>query len=169
MGSRRGSQPVLERVAGIEPARSAWEADRLPLHHTRPRHPAASPMWILGLPESTALTAGHRHMPPNCRRLGPDVEPVPLGLPGKQRVESRFRARLVAGAKQLPQFDLLIASQATVGRPGGADPDTVAPRTEIAADRRDQAETNPQPRYVEVARGPARRREGRDQPETLLE
>ena len=24
-----------ERVAGIEPARSAWEADRLPLHHTR--------------------------------------------------------------------------------------------------------------------------------------
>ena len=30
---RRNSQ--LERVAGIEPARSAWEADRLPLHHTR--------------------------------------------------------------------------------------------------------------------------------------
>ena len=27
--------PILERVAGIEPARSAWEADRLPLHHTR--------------------------------------------------------------------------------------------------------------------------------------
>jgi hypothetical protein len=26
----------VERVAGIEPARSAWEADRLPLHHTRP-------------------------------------------------------------------------------------------------------------------------------------
>ena len=26
----------MERVAGIEPARSAWEADRLPLHHTRP-------------------------------------------------------------------------------------------------------------------------------------
>src|SRR5947207_9207364 len=26
---------ILERVAGIEPARSAWEADRLPLHHTR--------------------------------------------------------------------------------------------------------------------------------------
>jgi hypothetical protein len=25
----------VERVAGIEPARSAWEADRLPLHHTR--------------------------------------------------------------------------------------------------------------------------------------
>src|SRR5687768_2443283 len=25
----------MERVAGIEPARSAWEADRLPLHHTR--------------------------------------------------------------------------------------------------------------------------------------
>lgn len=25
----------LERVAGIEPAHSAWEADRLPLHHTR--------------------------------------------------------------------------------------------------------------------------------------
>ena len=28
----------LERVAGIEPARSAWEADRLPLHHTRSRN-----------------------------------------------------------------------------------------------------------------------------------
>lgn len=24
-----------ERVTGIEPVRSAWEADRLPLHHTR--------------------------------------------------------------------------------------------------------------------------------------
>jgi hypothetical protein len=35
----------VERVAGIEPARSAWEADKLPLHHTRaaaslPRNPA---------------------------------------------------------------------------------------------------------------------------------
>src|SRR5262249_54893405 len=29
------SRRELERVAGIEPARSAWEADRLPLHHTR--------------------------------------------------------------------------------------------------------------------------------------
>ena len=28
---------MLERVAGIEPAHSAWEADRLPLHHTRTR------------------------------------------------------------------------------------------------------------------------------------
>jgi hypothetical protein len=25
----------LERVTGIEPVRSAWEADKLPLHHTR--------------------------------------------------------------------------------------------------------------------------------------
>ena len=30
-----GIRLSLERVAGIEPARSAWEADRLPLHHTR--------------------------------------------------------------------------------------------------------------------------------------
>ncbi|CAH2402413.1 hypothetical protein MES5069_310149 [Mesorhizobium escarrei] len=40
----------LERVAGIEPARSAWEADRLPLHHTRaaaslPRKPAFG-QWL---------------------------------------------------------------------------------------------------------------------------
>ncbi len=27
----------MERVAGIEPAHSAWEADKLPLHHTRRR------------------------------------------------------------------------------------------------------------------------------------
>jgi len=32
----------LERVTGIEPVRSAWEADRLPLHHTRSR--AAKPL-----------------------------------------------------------------------------------------------------------------------------
>jgi hypothetical protein len=25
----------VERVAGIEPAHQAWEANRLPLHHTR--------------------------------------------------------------------------------------------------------------------------------------
>ena len=29
----------LERVAGIEPAHRAWEASRLPLHHTRPVAP----------------------------------------------------------------------------------------------------------------------------------
>jgi hypothetical protein len=38
----------LERVTGIEPVRSAWEADRLPLHHTRPAPPelgrAANPV-----------------------------------------------------------------------------------------------------------------------------
>ena len=28
---------IMERVTGIEPVRSAWEADRLPLHHTRRR------------------------------------------------------------------------------------------------------------------------------------
>jgi hypothetical protein len=32
---RKSWEGLLERVAGIEPARSAWEADRLPLHHTR--------------------------------------------------------------------------------------------------------------------------------------
>lgn len=32
-----GSFLRLERVTGIEPVRSAWEADRLPLHHTRIR------------------------------------------------------------------------------------------------------------------------------------
>ena len=40
-GRRNGSavgQSIcqMERVAGIEPARPAWEAGRLPLHHTRP-------------------------------------------------------------------------------------------------------------------------------------
>ena len=30
-----GRELVEEAFAGIEPARSAWEADRLPLHHTR--------------------------------------------------------------------------------------------------------------------------------------
>ena len=34
--------PKMERVTGIEPVRSAWEADRLPLHHTRSR--AAKPL-----------------------------------------------------------------------------------------------------------------------------
>jgi hypothetical protein len=38
MAWRRGVQDqavFLERAAGIEPARSAWKADRLPLHHAR--------------------------------------------------------------------------------------------------------------------------------------
>ena len=38
-----GRQSSLERVAGIEPARSAWEADRLPLHHTRDEAVVAEP------------------------------------------------------------------------------------------------------------------------------
>jgi hypothetical protein len=33
-------EDVLERVTGIEPALSAWEADVLPLNYTRANHPA---------------------------------------------------------------------------------------------------------------------------------
>ena len=47
---RMASSDRVERVAGIEPARSAWEADRLPLHHTRLRGTPRSitsrePLW----------------------------------------------------------------------------------------------------------------------------
>src|ERR1019366_7924986 len=34
--------PILERVAGIEPARQPWEGRRLPLHHTRVSGPTSS-------------------------------------------------------------------------------------------------------------------------------
>ena len=35
LSERAASYWEMERVTGIEPVRSAWEADRLPLHHTR--------------------------------------------------------------------------------------------------------------------------------------
>src|SRR5213595_1876105 len=92
LGAARSSRtPVsrlarLERVAGIEPARSAWEADRLPLHHTRPGA-LRPPMWIFGQPKSTATrlndsAAGHRHQPLDRRRCRRDVEAVALRLAG---------------------------------------------------------------------------------------
>ncbi len=34
-GIARLTHRKMERVAGIEPAHQAWEANRLPLHHTR--------------------------------------------------------------------------------------------------------------------------------------
>jgi hypothetical protein len=34
----RSLREVVERVTGIEPALSAWEADVLPLNYTRERH-----------------------------------------------------------------------------------------------------------------------------------
>ena len=77
----------LERVAGIEPARSAWEADRLPLHHTRaaaslPRKPAfGQSLCVHSLPAARRPTVipswqGHRlrqrrRVFRNCQR-GPD-------------------------------------------------------------------------------------------------
>ena len=39
----------MERVAGIEPDRSAWEANRLPLHHTRQCHCCFSPFKSIAL------------------------------------------------------------------------------------------------------------------------
>jgi hypothetical protein len=35
MGDVKKAQPELERVAGIEPASSAWKAEVLPLNYTR--------------------------------------------------------------------------------------------------------------------------------------
>jgi hypothetical protein len=64
----------MERVAGIEPARSAWEADRLPLHHTR----------------LTARLYGHAA----CRRKQAHLTPPPL--PSPSSAAGRPRARRAA-------------------------------------------------------------------------
>ena len=45
----------MERVAGIEPARPAWEAGRLPLHHTRPR------LWLP--PDGAGRNPGNPYRP----------------------------------------------------------------------------------------------------------
>ncbi len=36
---------VVERVTGIEPALSAWEAEVLPLNYTRERRPRRTASW----------------------------------------------------------------------------------------------------------------------------
>jgi hypothetical protein len=54
----------MERVTGIEPALSAWEADVLPLNYTRVLPPDAST-------QSAQITR-----PDRCR---PDIVPEPVG------------------------------------------------------------------------------------------
>jgi hypothetical protein len=57
---------ALERVTGIEPALSAWEADVLPLNYTRAhRH-------------RLVATAGPRSL----RCVRPDIVPGPVGCQG---------------------------------------------------------------------------------------
>jgi hypothetical protein len=58
--------PLLERVTGIEPALSAWEADVLPLNYTRVhRH-------------CLVATVGPRSL----RCVRPDIVPDPVGCQG---------------------------------------------------------------------------------------
>jgi hypothetical protein len=63
----RGLWRLVERVTGIEPALSAWEADVLPLNYTRERHHSTQCRRCLHGPWSrvTARVGGlpkvHRH------------------------------------------------------------------------------------------------------------
>ncbi len=88
---------ALERVAGIEPARSAWEADRLPLHHTRLRR---------GRCRRAAAAGQGRPGPRRCP--GPDLSrgtttangphPRRCARPDSSRSGARRRPRNRAGA-----------------------------------------------------------------------
>ncbi len=67
----------VERVAGIEPAHSAWEADELPLHHTRPRVACSAPSYrprrrLKSTPRHGRLTR------PRARSYGGAWHRVPL-------------------------------------------------------------------------------------------
>ena len=53
-----GDIESVERVAGIEPARSAWEADRLPLHHTRDANRRRRSRFKPGLPSPSSRRSG---------------------------------------------------------------------------------------------------------------
>ena len=94
----------VERVAGIEPARSAWEADRLPLHHTRQSLLVSTPHRSSAIakqrPEGHRV-ATHRQdhvgiSPPGCdgagRIVGVTCPVVPA--PGA-RLGPRSRCRIV--------------------------------------------------------------------------
>src|SRR5262245_17273214 len=48
---------VVERVTGIEPALSAWEAEVLPLNYTRMPASADAPDLITGLPRAGSVRA----------------------------------------------------------------------------------------------------------------
>src|SRR6476469_7265230 len=64
---------AVERVTGIEPALSAWEADVLPLNYTRmPRRPAGPVRRRKSSPESE----GPRHERPTNRHQAADAGPA---------------------------------------------------------------------------------------------
>ena len=64
---------VLGAVTGIEPVRSAWEADRLPLHHTRRRRRPVR-FGRIGrqrcAPHSSPNNSGIRALPPEQGGIG---------------------------------------------------------------------------------------------------
>src|SRR3954449_8798743 len=97
----------LERVAGIEPARSAWEADRLPLHHTR----ACTAIWIFDGCKSTLRSAArYRHVPLDRRCRRSNVEAMALRLAADQRVQSGAGSNDIAAPERASQLDLLVAA-----------------------------------------------------------
>ena len=64
----------MERVTGIEPVRSAWEADRLPLHHTRtPR--SAENRNKLTFQSLQSRSRGVVTLPPRCALMRTNAQP----------------------------------------------------------------------------------------------
>jgi dCTP deaminase len=90
----------MERVTGIEPALSAWEADVLPLNYTRA---AGRPSPIPGASVTLTDAPGHRHT------VGPPAAKVP-GTPTRYRVrvllsDADIRAEIDAGRVCLEPYD----------------------------------------------------------------
>lgn len=76
----------LERVAGIEPARLAWKARALPLHHTRARHDLAKlqtgvktdpKRWTGAFALNGAKKGTKRHHAAKGPTKGALIEPLP--------------------------------------------------------------------------------------------
>ena len=159
-----GMLAIVERVAGIEPARSAWEADRLPLHHTRSRQRR---LGISSRPSQRPdSAAGHRHVPLDRGPRPPRYRSrAARGLPAISASSAASRSRLSPDRSKSAQLDLLVVAEAAIDRPCRRDPDAVAAGAEIVADRRDQAEPRAKLRHVEISGGTAGAKQRRDQRE----
>jgi predicted DNA-binding protein (MmcQ/YjbR family) len=83
---------IGERVKGIEPSLSAWEADVLPLNYTRSDVPVS-------LPAPYAARVPHPRMYDEDDPLLADLREVCLALPEATEVESWGRPTFRAGAK----------------------------------------------------------------------
>ena len=112
---KSGTLEYLERVAGIEPASSAWKAEVLPLNYTRAKRPPRTP----AMPAGPNLSFGGGGWIRTTEAFASDLQSDPFGHSGTPPGKSP-----ASSAIALPLSTDLACQDAAVELARGVEPPT---------------------------------------------